>query len=37
MVAGLSPLPHAARELAGGIFVEENGEGPGVRLREAAK
>ena len=24
-------------ELAGVIFVEENGEGPGVRLRKAAK
>jgi DNA-binding XRE family transcriptional regulator len=27
----------AALESAGVIFVEENGEGPGVRLRKAAK
>ena len=27
-------LVRAALELAGVIFVEENGEGPGVRLRK---
>jgi hypothetical protein len=27
----------AALEAAGVIFVEENGEGPGVRLRKGAK
>ena len=27
----------AALELAGVIFVEENGEGPGVRLRKGSK
>ena len=30
-------LLRAALESAGVIFVEENGEGPGVRLRKAAK
>jgi DNA-binding XRE family transcriptional regulator len=33
--SGLIETIHVALEAAGVIFVEESGEGPGVRLREA--
>ena len=33
---GAAAAIRAALETAGVIFVEENGEGPGVRLRKAA-
>jgi hypothetical protein len=34
-LAGYGAALQAALEAAGVIFIEENGEGPGVRLRKA--